>query len=737
MATLPTYQRQVGTPGPGGQSRASGQDPIGQSLQQLGRAGMGISEDMRRRDEVEQERQRRELAKKEDEDARAWVSSALSDSHVKWAGRIQELENTAEPGAPKFAKTVLDEFDKYRTEAVGAAPNESAKKFYAERLDSMRTSLFGQAVNFEARENAKWKVQQAKTATDNLSSTAALDPTMAKTMLAEQEAIFGGYENKTLASTLITGMRGAASYAAVSGMIERDPAVALSLMDKRMNSEGKKSGEMWVDMLDGEKLLQLRSRAITDVQRLAVEGRNSMAYREKDVQAIVLDGGIPPAGLAPSKEEYVSAFGPEGERRWQENVGNYLELSGAMSRVRSASFEERRALIEAAQPDLGEGYAGKRSMQQNLVEATQMMERQLAADPAAYALKTSPRVAQAQAVMARVLSDPATPEADKPAVVDFYARTMLAEQQRLGITQMADATKGGAKLTPKLLTTEQSNRIAAQFYDQQTGGAKSAELIASLEGQWGRYWPQVFNQMASENKLPPSALVIPNMEDKGARGRLAQVSSMKEEDLKALLAPSDPKDLRDSVLSEFQTAAPSFVSQGPAGNRTMSVFMDQAERLAMLYRSQGKSIKEASKQAYQETMGARYEFQNTYRVPKKEDPAKVAVGAEFALSNLADARVFAPAGLPLTEEALRTQTIDAIKANGLWVTNKDESGLRLMVMGQDGTQYQVVGADGNPVERSWSDLRAGQMQVQQQRTQGKAQTIQREQRQQMQQRVNN
>lgn len=688
------YEQQVLPNSIGLQPRASADGAVGAALQNLGAAGQQLADSIDRREQ----RKQLEIKRKEDEDARAWTSSALSESHVKWAQRISELQQNAPEGAPNFAKDFLTEFDTYKADAIKNAPNDAARKFYGERLDAMRSNLFSDAVGFEARKNVEWKLNQGKIASANVADTATTDPERAKTMLAEQEAIFGGYENKQVGAALITGMREQASAYAVNGMIAREPGKALELLDTRLKNN--KSGDLWVDMLDGQKLVQFRHQAMTEMQRLGAENRFDINSRTKDVQAMVVNGVEPPANVVPSREDYAKAYGPNGPAMWQQEVGNYLEIGGSLRLMKTASFDERRKLIDDAKPEAGAGFAGRMQSRDIVARAGQIVDQQIVSDPAAYAIQNSPRVQQAANVMERVLRDPKQSAEDKAAVTDFFVRTTMAEQLRLGVDQIRDDRTGNRIRGPKILTNQQANAIADRFASQDEGGVNAANTVLSLEQQYGKYWPQVYGQLATDNKLPPAALVIPNMPNDASRARLAQVSAMKPEDLKALVSASDPKDIRERVQSEFDQAQRTFTAQGVDGNRTLSVVMEQAEKLATLYRSQGKSVKDAAKQAFTETMGHKYQFADTYRVPIDKNIREVNAGAQAVLQGVikaGDATVF-------SGDAPVVMTTDALQNRSMWINTPDESGIQLMIRGSDGGVYGVRGKDGKPIQVDWNTL---------------------------------
>jgi hypothetical protein len=487
--------------------------------------------------------------------------------------------------------------------------------------------------------------------------------------------------------------------AALGALQKFDGAALAALRDQVQGEAGNALDPQKRNALVRE-ILSFEHQVRAEQQRKAVEGRFDIASRTKDVQSMVLSGVTPPEGVAPTVAEYTTLHGASGPAMWQQEVGNYLRIGGVIQQMRVASAVDREQMVREQEPAAGPGFAGDLSMRDAVQQAKTLIERQIVADPAAYALKNSPRVQKAASVMQQVLTDPKTTPEDRTAVVDFFARTSVAEQLRLGVDTIRDDRAGNRQRGPKLLTNEQANAISDQFNDQTMGGAKAAVLVQALEAQWGKYWPQVYGQLAADNKLPPAALVIPNMPNDGSRVRMASASVMKMDDLKALVEPSDPKDIKERLLSEFDRAQRTFTSQGADGNRTLATVLGEAEKLALLYRSQGKSVKDSARQAYTETMGHRYEFADTYRVPQTEAPKDVAAGADHALRGLKpeDVQVFS-GGAPtiLTADALRNRT--------MWITDGAERGLQLMLRGADGGVYAIQAKDGSPISFGWAALR--------------------------------
>lgn len=127
--------------------------------------------------------------KRQDEAARAWAIDAVSRARLDWTGRLQEMQAGADLGAPEFTKRFVDDFDEYSTEALKAAPNDVARKYFGERLADIRTSLGEKAITFEAAARVDYRDTKFNTAIDNAQKTVAMDAGQFDVVLSETLAV--------------------------------------------------------------------------------------------------------------------------------------------------------------------------------------------------------------------------------------------------------------------------------------------------------------------------------------------------------------------------------------------------------------------------------------------------------------------------------------------------------------------------------------------------------------------
>jgi hypothetical protein len=141
--------------------------------------------------------------------------------------------------------------------------------------------------------------------------------------------------------------------------------------------------------------------------------------------------------------------------------------------------------------------------------------------------------------------------------------------------------------------------------------------------------------------------------------------------------------------------------QGQSGGiNTYSTMYKAALRTATSYVLQGDSPSDAAKRVVGGMVNDKYDFFETYRVPKTLDTQAVSRGATDVMRQIKpDELMPLPGFAGVTEEQNLKQLHSALQSSGQWVPNDDESGLSLTLNG-----YRVRGKDGQPITRTWADL---------------------------------
>lgn len=457
-------------------------------------------------------------------------------------------------------------------------------------------------------------------------------------------------------------------------------------------------GVPWIDDMTVDELVSYRRAAATAEKRRMAEAQTGLRKIATDLEAMALAGQAPPQAMIPSQRQYIQAYGQvEGLERYENEVSGMLALGSSIQAMATMSPTERAAEIARSAPRPGPGFDQQQRVYQARVKAAAAVEKALDDDPATYTARNMPAIQNARQAMVDALSagDPAR----QTRAAARYAELQLAEQRRLGVA------------SPRILPTAEAEAIVQTFLDQREGGNTAADLVGGLERQWGAYWPQVYGQLAKTGKMPPAALVIPNIRDAGARERAARWSQPEaQKGINLRLPATDQAEVRDALRDELEPFYRSLAVQN-GGEATYQAVAGVAETLALGYAAQGKSPRDAARQAAGEAANSNYEFGPTFRVPISEMPREVMTGTERVLRGVDTLPLQIPESLRgLAPDAARAAYLDTVRNYGVFVTNGDETGLMLYVDGNNGLN-PVRGQDGNILTFTWKQLRDTAMEL--------------------------
>lgn len=439
-----------------------------------------------------------------------------------------------------------------------------------------------------------------------------------------------------------------------------------------------------VAQLDPDAVRTLRRDAETRVAQQSSLARADGVRLVGDLMAGHKDGRVEPAPLG--MDYFDQTFGPDGARAYAE-YRQSREMGSDIASFRTAPVQEIEAAVAAATPAVGQGYAAADARQQTLRQAAVAVLRQREADPVTYAATTSPEVQRLVQQVAQT-QDPS----ERRRVNEKLVEASLAEQQRLGI-------QGQRILSPAMADRWQSQAMKAARPED------SANLIAALQMEYGRYFPRVFNELAREGKVSGELLIIPNLPAQAARETVSRLARVKESDL----AASVPADSQRVVKERTQESLVDFVRTIPfMGEQSVGMvgsYEQMIRKMAYEQVGQGAAADDAVERARRMLLG-HYEFRDTVRIPRGVDWGKVRKGmGEMVDKDLAGIDVPADLAGARTPEQARAAFTSVVKDRPLWHTTDDDTGVRLFVVREDGVKMPVTKA-GRPVTYTWEQLQA-------------------------------
>ncbi len=677
MPRVPTYDTAQVQQQPTGAIQLQGVAPdttsIAQGLQTLGRGAQML---------MDKEREKADTALLMDAD----------NQLTKWQQQSMYGENGAYTRKGQNALDVtnqtLDQFDKAQAEIAKTLTNDQQKTRYAQIVNSRRNSLSSDLNRYEYGERQNYYGQVEKAQLETSMQGAALeyqDPSKVDQYRQKVDAVLSSRAQRL----------GLSPEAVQAERLETNSGMSSAVIQRMLIDSPQKAKsyyESYKDTMTAEDQIRTSNGIDQGFRRLEAEARQRQveARQMQAINRMELGSRVQDASAAysqgldfdnpPSKVDFAAAYGPEKGAKEYERFSKVQELAPAIREFATADPQERQQILSKFQPGkdgtAGEGFKEDSQLYQHLTNVGVRLMKQQQDDPAAYVAKYSPTVQNAFVAA----QQDGTPEA-----YQAYARTTLAEQQRLGVKQ------------PKLLPDAAADQLVANFNNQINGGENAATMIEQQQELWGKDFPAVLQQVG--NKLPAEAQVIATGLPKDVAERMASVASIKDSDLHAGLQKGQKDTINQSVSAAMAPFAQSLQGQS-GGINTYNTMYQAAARTATSYVLQGMDPEKAASKVVNGMLNDKYDFFGTYRVPKTQDTDAVSRGAQQAMRQIKpDELMPLPGFAGVTEEQNRQQLHDALQSSGQWVPNEDESGLSLTLNG-----YRVRGADGQPITRSWADL---------------------------------
>lgn len=681
---------------PGGR-QATGADfgaGIGEGIASVGKGlfdyGQAVAESDRK--------VREKLEAKAQQDADFEADKQIALATTKFVTRLKQYEENPPAGGVGLTDQFVSEFEDYRTKLAEGTTNERASKRMFLGMERIKSGLLSDVIRLQSglakqamRTEAEGIINQA---VNNVRVSPALYQGIQDSVFSMIDAQPIGEDNRNkwkatvrteIADALVDGnidqlqRWGAARFEINSYRDEllRDKGLKANMSPQAFNAAisrldqlGKQTSALDIQRVNG---------LLADAREAAKDGRMT---------------AIPEAAF--------SVYGDDAVAKDRLEIYNQSQrLAAAISGLSTKTQPEMQRVLSEFEPkQTGEGYIERKQDFQTMVQAASQLIKQRDDDPAAYANRYDQKVSAAFQAY-----NNAPNAATKHVTAQRYAEEVIAFKQRMGI-----ATTG-------ILPLQVAQGIVDKFSTEQ-GSEQSVATLNGLKYEWGKYYPQVYGQIAKD--LPNTPLVIGSGMREGPAMRLSGLTKQKMDEISEGIAPTVKTDMSNYLGTAFERARMSLQATNPAsGRKTFVSFFREAEKLAMSYISQdGLSPKDAAEKAYVDTFGDRYKFiksGSTYlRVPKGQDITRVENGISAFRKLELDKLNVVPFGslAGLDEKQRKTATMDIIKDQGYWVTSEDEKGAYLFAPAEDENGLFIGGAPvlqevngiKSKIFRSWDAL---------------------------------
>jgi hypothetical protein len=611
----------------------------------------------------------REIERRREDEAAIDASSRAIRIKSRWLDKSRELEQQA------IEKDELDDYTNRAAEAYREIANEEVNQAQSDRA---RAWLRGQADQFGLNVQESSLRWQANAKVDRDINKAEQSYESGRLLVAAKPEDYESVKNDVgLQFAILPPDKRERAWAKARSNLALDAALSSmranpAAMQKALEAEPGKSPLAFINDLDQDDRTRLTVQTEAEIEQIRREQERRRAEM-RDVlrddvanQTALMSVGVMPESPIPRSRFVAAGMGDD-----YDSYSEAFKLAPMMNSLANMNRQDAVTMIEGLKPKTEKGAADAVKRYEFALKNYTNIVKQQEEDPGAFLIQSSPSLRAAYTA----IGEAQTPEASTAAAQN-YARLAVTEAKSIGIQN------------PAILPKNVADDLVARVYGR-PGDDKAivgSSVILAERQKWGKYWPNVFAQVAKD--LPGSAAVIgAGMREKPA-DRLIELSALSEKELGALL-PSDkaPKDVRDKVNDVMSDIFASF--QGQQGDAAMIAMLeDSAYRLAVDYARAGKSINDAADLAYSEVVGERY-------VLSEIEDSMVRVPRQNAMPN----RVLR-SGLTIAKnKAVKDLGYSRIR-DAYWQTLPSDDRVALMY-----DREPVLDKSGNPVIYTWEELR--------------------------------
>jgi len=390
-----------------------------------------------------------------------------------------------------------------------------------------------------------------------------------------------------------------------------------------------------------------------------------------------------------TEDEFIGKLGAEKGAKAFADYELELQNGADVRDVANMDPGAQSALLERNAPEAGaDGFARQQKRQDAIATAISKVNKEKVDDPAAFAIARLPVVHEAYTTFSETVNNPTASPAMKAAAARDLAFKMDMEQTRVGIPA-TDRT-----IVPKAYVQALNDKLSEPA---KAGGTLNVAAMLNNEAQiWGENWPKVYRELAKDAE--PVVRVIGSGVTPLASQLLVELKGMSAGDILKDQSEERMSGLRTALRTAMAPFARSLAGNEGA-NKILHDFEGQALKLTAYWTAQGQSPDAAAAEAFKQLLGHKYEFGDTWRVPKsvgltRDEVKQGAAGAMNALGTR-------PSGAPQGKFAgqLEPGNIDLDNRPQVKVGN-DVATVRSMSVNFDGQEVLIptVSNDGRLLE---------------------------------------
>lgn len=297
-----------------------------------------------------------------------------------------------------------------------------------------------------------------------------------------------------------------------------------------------------------------------------------------------------------------------------------------------------------------------------------------------------------------------------PGAAQKFARQTMARQ---GYLQIPSEDRS-------ILPNQDARNLGAALKNAQSS-ENADDFIHGLQQKWGPYYPQVFNEIADSDKSLKKYSAITYAP---AATRFDLVDAIKNQDVinKSFENMPDKKITKEAVSSAVEAKLRPF-SQAIAGGSNdisnMGIVNNFHDAMALQVKRaflQGNTdVSDATDKAFNDLIGSQFNvIQNRNSAiiapklyqgqPLLPEQVQAYVGANSQVDGLKTLGLQIPKDPTGKYERNPESFYTDLEKTGKWVTNRDQSGIKLMNVNMDGSLTPIYDKYGKPVEKTYGQV---------------------------------